>query len=165
MSEIPGGFDANQVEPNGVFEAVPVDWYEVMIVESETKPTKAEDGHYLELKQQIVSGPFEGRFLWDRLNLDNPSPQAVQIARGTLSSICRSVGVLTPKDSQELHNLPMLARVTQKMYDGEMRNEIKGYKAKGAVEKAPQLSQAQAQAPAKAPATATKKAAPWGAKK
>ena len=34
---------------------------------------------------------LESRLLWARLNLDNPNQQAVQIARGELSAICRAV--------------------------------------------------------------------------
>ena len=32
----------------------------------------------------------------------------MKIAHGELSAICRAVGVMQPKDSIELHNLPLL---------------------------------------------------------
>ena len=71
---------------------------------------------------------FRSRNLWSRLNLHNPSQQAVQIAQSELSSICRAVGVLTLKDTAELHNLPLVISVKQKAdASGELRNEIKGY--------------------------------------
>lgn len=147
------GFNANEVEPNVAFDALPADWYEAIIVESEMKPTKAQDGHYLELKLQVVGGKYNGRNVWDRLNLDNTNDLAVQIAKGTLSAICRAVNVTTPKDSTELHNLPLLVKVAQKPYEGEMRNEIKGYKPKNGAAAAtptasnPTLSQAAPPAP------------------
>ena len=82
----------------------------------------------LELTFQVVEGEFKGRMLWARLNLDNPNPLAVKIARGELSAMCRAVGIMEPKDSCELHNLPLLITVKQKTdSDGEVRNEIKGY--------------------------------------
>jgi hypothetical protein len=70
--------------------------------------------------------------LWSRLNLDNPSPQAVQISQGELSAICRAVGVMQPKDSIELHNLPLLVTVKCKKRDdtGDVVNEIRGYAKK-----------------------------------
>lgn len=120
-------FDANQVDPQQSFEPIPPGRYEVVIISTERKPTAAGTGEYLELVLQVVSGPFKGRQLWDRLNLWNPSEKAVQIARGALSSICRAVNVLTPKDSADLHNLPLVARVVQEQYDGGVSNKIKGY--------------------------------------
>jgi hypothetical protein len=125
------GFDASQEEPAITFDALPAGWYDVIITESDMEATKAGDGKFLKLKLQVVGGQFDGRTLFDRLNLDNPNAVAVQIARGTLSSICRAVNILTPKDSSQLHNLPLQAKVAQKLYEGEMRNEVKGYKPKG----------------------------------
>ena len=151
------GFDANQIEPNKPFEAIPAGWYKAVISESEMKPTKAGDGEYLELTLQVIEGLHEGRNQWDRLNLKNKNEQAVEIARRTLSAICRAVGRMTPNDSAELHNIPLMIKVGMKEYEGEMRNEVKGYKAvEGVGSQAPQLSQAAPSAPTAAP-----KAAPW----
>lgn len=57
------------------------------------------------------------------------NPTTVQIARQELSAICRSVGVMTPGDSVELHNIPLVITVKLKKRDdtGEMANEVKGY--------------------------------------
>jgi hypothetical protein len=72
------------------------------------------------------------RFVWARLNLDNPNATAVQIARAELSAICRAVGVMAPKDSVELHNLPLVVHVACKKRSdtGEITNEIKGFSKK-----------------------------------
>jgi hypothetical protein len=123
------GFDANQFEPPRDFEPIPRGKYDAVIIESEMKSTKAGTGHYLELIFQIPEGVFKGRKLWDRLNLDNPNVQAKQIAQAELSAICRAVGVLAPKDSCELHNLPLVIHVTLKKRQdtGEIVNEIRGY--------------------------------------
>ena len=123
------GFDANQVEPSADFEPIPAGKYEAVITESEMKPTKAGTGHYLQLTFQVIEGEFKNRFLWARLNLDNPNATAVQIARAELSAICRAVGVMAPNDSTELHNLPLVISVKCKKRDdtGELTNEIKGY--------------------------------------
>jgi hypothetical protein len=123
------GFDANEVEPQGDFEPIPASKYVCAVVESEMKPTKSGTGQFLEFTLQVLEGEYTGRQLWARLNLDNPNAKAVQIARGQLSALCRSVGVLTPQDSSQLHNLPLSVRVVQKLRDdnGEITNEVKGF--------------------------------------
>lgn len=122
-------FDATTVEPTTEFEPIPSGKYLAVIIQSEFKPTKAGTGQYLELTFQIIDGPHKNRQLWARLNLNNPSQQAVQIARGELSAICRAVGVMQPKDSAELHNLPLVisVKVTKRNDTGELTNEVKGY--------------------------------------
>ena len=128
------GFDAKDEEPSTDFEAHPAGVYLAVITDSEMKPTKAGTGSYLELTFQIVEGEYKNRNLWARLNLDNPHPVAVQIAKAELSAICRAVGVMLPKDSVELHNLPLLITVKCKRRDdtGDIVNEIKGYAKKEA---------------------------------
>lgn len=122
------GFNANNVDPAAEFEAIPAGKYVAVITNTEMKSTKAGNGSYLEITFQVIEGEFKNRLLWARLNLDNPSQMAVKIARSELSSICRAVGVMEPKDSIELHNLPLVISVKQKTdADGEVRNEIKGY--------------------------------------
>lgn len=108
------------------------------------KPNKAGTGHYLQVTFQIIEGDFKNRLLWARLNLDNPNPTAVQIARAELSAICRAVGVLAPNDSVDLHNLPLVVNVKcRKREDtGEIANEIKGYARKEAAPAANAQSQA-----------------------
>jgi hypothetical protein len=126
------GFDANQVEPSSDFEPIPAGTYLAVITDSEMKPTKSGTGSYLQLSFQIIEGPYQNRLLWARLNLDNPNETARKIAQGELSAICRAVGVLTPRDSVELHNLPLVIHVKcKKRADtGEITNEIKGYSKK-----------------------------------
>ena len=134
MSGNLSGFDANNVQPAEGFSAIPAGDYPVIITESELKTTKAGTGKYLKLKLQILSGQFQNRVLFDNLNIQNPSEVAQQIGQGTLSAICRAVGVLTPKDSAELHNKPMMATVKiGKDQNGNPQNEVKGYKARAKV--------------------------------
>jgi hypothetical protein len=123
------GFDANQVNPSTPFEPLPAGKYLAVITESEMKPTKAGTGHYLELTFQVVEGPQKNRTVRSRLNLDNPNPKAVEIARAELSAVCRAAGVLAPNDSVDLHNLPLLITVKcRKREDtGEIANEVAGY--------------------------------------
>jgi len=132
MADI-NGFDADQVEPNKDFDVVPADRYEVVILESVWENTKAGTGKFIKFTMQIVSGPHSGKPLYDRLNLDNPSDKAVQIAKGTLSAICRAVNVPRPKDTSELHNLPLIVRVDKEEYEpGKWSNPVKAYYPKAA---------------------------------
>ena len=134
------GFNAANVEPAIDFEPIPAGKYLAVITASEMKPTKTGNGTFLELTFQVLEGQYKNRMLWSRLNLDNPNAQAVQIAQAELSAICRAVGVITPKDSIELHNLPLLVTVKVKKREdtGDLVNEIKGYAKKEAAVGQPQ---------------------------
>jgi hypothetical protein len=148
------GFDANTVEPSTDFEPLPAGTYEALIIDSEMKPTKSGSGSYLQLTFEILDGPHKGRLLWARLNLDNPNATAVAIARAELSAICRAVSVLAPKDSVELHNLPLVIHVRCKKRDdtGEVTNEVKGYSPRTVPAETP---------PAKPAAPAANGTQPW----
>ncbi len=128
-----GNFDAREVDPAVGFDPIPAGTYLAIITESEFKPTKTSVGQYLQLTFQILDGEHKGRLLWARLNLDNPNATTVKIARAELSAICRAVGIMAPKDSVELHNLPLLIKVGHKKRDdtGDLTNVIKGYEKKG----------------------------------
>lgn len=128
-----GGFDASQVEPTRAFEPVPEGKYISVITASEFKRTKNGAGQYLELKIQIVDGLHSGRQFWERLNLENANPVAVEIAKGTLSAICRAAGIMAPQDSAELHDIPIEVKIVcrKDASTGEIRNEIKGYAKAG----------------------------------
>ena len=133
-------FDANQVEPSAGKDPVPAGKYVAAITTSEMKPTKNGAGQYLELEYQIIDGEHKGRKLWSRHTLQHTSAQTVQIARGELSAVCRAIGVMQPKDSAELHNLPMTVTVKLKKREdnGEMTNEVAAWAKKDAAVGAPQ---------------------------
>lgn len=128
------GFNANEVEPAVGFDPIPAGKYLAIITESEMKATKSEAGQYLQLTFQVIEGEYKGRLVWARLNLDNPNATTVKIARAELSAICRAVGVMAPKDSVDLHNLPLVITVAQKKRgdNDEITNVIKGYAKKDA---------------------------------
>lgn len=134
------GFDATTVEPAVGFDPVPAGNYLAIISESQMKPTKSGSGDYLQLTFQVIEGEHKGRMLWSRLNLDNPNETTRKFARAELSAICRAVGVMAPKDSVDLHNIPLVITVGLKKRDdtGELTNVIKGYAKKdGAAARTP----------------------------
>jgi hypothetical protein len=134
------GFNANEVEPNASFEPIPAGKYLAAITETEMKPTKNGGGSYLQLAFTILEGEYKNRIVWARLNLNNANATAVKIARSELSAICHAVGVMQPKDSVELHNLPLLitVKVKKRSDSDELTNEIKGYAPKTAAAGRPQ---------------------------
>lgn len=133
------GFDANQVEPNAGFDPVPAGKYACVIAASEMKPTKYGDGEYLQLELEIIEGEHRGRKLWDRLLLRHPNPQTVQIAKGTLSAICRAVSVMTPRDSVELHGIPLSVnvKVERRSDNDELANRVSSYSKRQPAASAP----------------------------
>lgn len=120
------------------FDALPAGLYTAIIADSEMKQTKREDGHYLNLKLQIVDeGPYQNRVVFAKLNLDNPNAQAVAIAKRQFSDILRALGLeRAPKDSAELHDRPLTIKLTQREWEGEKQNEVKAFKAAGAAQPA-----------------------------
>jgi hypothetical protein len=100
-------FDASSVEPSSSYDVLPPGKYLGQIVASEMRPTKDGTGQYLYLEVDILEGQYAGRKLFDRLNLVNANPDTVEIAKRTLSSICRAVGKMQVSNSEQLHLIPM----------------------------------------------------------
>lgn len=126
-------FNADEHEPRNSFDAIPAGKYVALVTESEEKATKAGTGSYIQFTFEILEGDHKGRKLWARLNLNNPNPTAVEIAKSDLSAMCRAAGVKVLRDTAELHDIPMVVKVTAKLdkESGELRNEIRGYEATG----------------------------------
>jgi hypothetical protein len=112
-------FDATKVEPMNDFSPIPTGEYTAVITASDMKDTKSGSGKYLQLTYQIVDGEYKNRLIFENINLINSNEVAVQIAQKTLSSICHAVGVLHPRDSNELHDKPLMIKVGIRPASGE----------------------------------------------
>ena len=150
------GFDSTAKENQKVNNALPAGEYHAVLVASEKKQTKDGSGAYLKLDFQIASGEFQNQHIFSNCNLwlaltDDNKRMAVQIAKGQLSELCRAVGVLNPKDSKELHGIPMLIKLNCKE-NGEygMQNNIVKFSP---------MPNRQAAAPVSVPAAASDN--PW----
>lgn len=142
-------------ERSSNFGPLPAGDYEMMIVKSDTKATKAGTGHYLECEMHILSGEHSGRRHWERFNLDNPNAQAVKIAQESLARLCAAIGVDEVDDSEQLHDQPFIAEIGIDKKD-DTRNVIWNYKPAMDVPAAkPAAKPAASAAPAKS-------ARPWG---
>lgn len=136
MVMLPNAFNTADVGDDE-FEIIQAGEYEAMIIESEMKATKDENGAYVQLKIQLKNG----RILFERLNIQNKNEKAVEIAYRTLKKICEAVGKTSIKDTTELHNKRFIAVVEVEkgkpyVKDGETKegrdqNRIKAYKQVG----------------------------------
>lgn len=111
MANLGGVYNADPNNVQGDFSPVPPGEYLVQITDSDLVENSQRTGHYLKLEMEILEGDQAGRKLFDRLNIDNPNQQAVDIAQRTLNAICVAAGKLSISDSNELHNIPMTAVV------------------------------------------------------
>lgn len=103
MAQLPSSFREESHGDMGEFAPLPAGLYNVRIVDSAYKETKAKTGHYLEWKFEIIDGENAGKFIWDRMNLDNPNSTAVDLANKALATLMRACGVAELDDSEELH--------------------------------------------------------------
>lgn len=134
------GFDTHSVEPQKDFDVIPPGDYPIEIEKSEMKPTKKVDangspvGHYLELTCKILALPGNatgmvgqtavGRKVWDRLNIDNPSQVAVEIALRSLAALGQALGLANITDTQQVVGGKCIACIKAK----DDNNEIRTYK-------------------------------------
>lgn len=87
------GFDRTTEEPAVEYSMIPAGKYPVEIEKSECVPTKAGTGHRIKLQLSIMDGQHKGRKLFAGINIDNPNPVAVEIARKELSALCYATDI------------------------------------------------------------------------
>ncbi|MAF43632.1 MAG: hypothetical protein CMI54_05630 [Parcubacteria group bacterium] len=135
-------FNANDVEPAKAFEPLQTGWYNVTITGSELKPTSKGDGEVLHLELTVLDGECANRKAFARLNKKNSNPVAQRIADEQLSAICHATQVMQVTNSQQLHNIPLQAKIqyvgerteiineaTGETKTYEASNDVKAYKA------------------------------------
>lgn len=112
------------------YKPIPDGDYTCVIIDSEVKPTKSGNGHYLQLVLEVLEGAHAGRKLFERLNIDNPSSKAVAIARKRMTELCSCVGITGElRETEELHNIPVkVSVVVEEPKNGyDSTNRIVGY--------------------------------------
>lgn len=111
MVALGGQYQADPNNVQGDYEPVPPGEYRVHVKESDMVENSRRNGHFIKLDLEILDGEYAGRTLIERLNIDNPNQQAVDIAQRSLNAICVAVGKMSIADTNELHNIPMIAVV------------------------------------------------------
>ena len=123
-------FNAQQYEADaGVLDPIPAAWYNAAVDQSDIKPTKAGDGHYLAIRFTVLDGEFANRKIFSNFNIHNASPVAQEIAYKQLTALTQAVGLTFVADSQELHGRPLKIKVGIESKDGfDPRNIVRAYR-------------------------------------
>lgn len=158
MASLGGTFVPSEVPPDE-FTPLPAGEYLAQIISSEIKDTKTGTGQMLNLSWEIVTGPMEGRMIFDRINIRNQNEKAQAIGLRQLANICEALGVPHVDDSEELHHRPLkLVVVIEEDKSGQYgpQNRIKKYApANGTVQRAAAPAQQKAAPPPAQRQTAT----------
>ena len=119
MVEMGGVFDADQHESLGSFDPIPAGDYAMAITGSSMAETKAKTGKYYKFEFTILEGDHKGRKLWNNLNVINPNPIAVEIAKKELSTICKACNKRKITDTMELHGIPFIGKIKVRPAEGD----------------------------------------------
>lgn len=137
MVEIAGYYDEH-AEPSASFDALPAGDYRAVIIESEMQDISkhSEKGRCLALTWRIETGPYDGRLFWQRLNMWGQNmtnnDKVVSIANSQFAAVREATGVLTPKNTEELHDRPCLVRLKITKSEGYPdRNDVVSVKSVG----------------------------------
>lgn len=130
-----GGETNKSVEPMPKIDVIAV------AVESEYTPTKSGKGKRLNIKFKVISDingdlTYKGRYFWDDMNLENQNPDTVAIAQKQLNTLMFAVGKVNIRDSVELHNIPVIAKlkvIIDKSGQYEPKNGVRTYERAGHV--------------------------------
>ncbi len=125
-------FDVTQYEaaPRSDFAPLPPGEYTAVVTRTDLKATKAGNGEYIELTIDIIDGEHSGRKIWERLNVNNPSEQTMQIARSQLNQLATAVSQLPLTDTDQLLEIPFTLHLDIDRKD-QTRNRVMGYSASG----------------------------------
>lgn len=123
-------YKADHTDTKEGFDILPAGEYKAVITDSDYAPNKANTGKMLKLTYTIIDGNFKNQKIFNNLNLENPSIQAVNISKTALNSICKALNVIDLQDSSQLHNQPLIIEVTVKESEQYgKQNNIKKHKS------------------------------------
>lgn len=110
------------------FQPVPAGEYRVQIIDTAIKDTKSGNGTILNLTYEIVGDPeLSGRKIFDTINLENPSVDAVRIGKQKLNTICVLTGVKKLRDTAELHGKVLSISVSVGEFNSKPNNRVDKY--------------------------------------
>ena len=109
--------------------------YGVIVKEAVLTETNAGDGMYIKCRVDVTHGEHKGRVIFHNITYSNPNDLATEIGRQQLTDLCHATGHLVPKSTEELCNIPVIARVgfvpAKQGKDGvtyNATNDIKAFK-------------------------------------
>jgi len=160
MAQLGQEFDASNYDPTKDPDLYQAGDYRACITASEIKATKDGHGKYAALTFQFLDPPYKNRKMWVNLNLWHQDVTVKGYAERDMRKIQNATGVTKLKDTNELHNIPILITVQiAKDKLGNVVNKIKTYKPCHA---GPQQQQFAASQPATTSTPFAGQQAPWG---
>lgn len=95
------------------YQDLPNGDYELEVIEADVNPTAKGNGEYIKAKYSVLRPEkFKGQWIWDIINIDNPSAEAQRIGEERLAALCRAMGHdETVGDTDELLLRRFTARV------------------------------------------------------
>ncbi len=121
-------FFVDSVEPQADYEIIPPGKYVVAIEKAEVQQTKKGTGHFIYLEMAVVDGQYLKRKVFDRINIDNPNAQCVEIGLRCLAALGKAIGLQVVSSVNELVNQVVVAHVKVK----NDQNEVRTYSPVGA---------------------------------
>lgn len=139
-----GNFDPNQHQD--AYEPLPAGDYLVMI--SESTIDLKNGGQFVKVTMEVMQPEqYYGRKAFANFTLEHANPKAVEVGRRILANLCRAVGVMSPRETEELHGIPFWVRLSVETWDdGSLHNEARAYWSTQAAP--PPQSKPKAKAPA-----------------
>jgi hypothetical protein len=117
------------------FEPLPAGNYVVEVIGSDVVDTKTGLGRQMKLTLKVVEGELEGRRIWPNIMVRHQNETAQRIGQQVIASLISAAGIGPIDDTEELHGIPIIARVaieTDKNGQYEPRNTVKGFLPYGA---------------------------------
>lgn len=156
-----GGFNAAEHEDVRDDSPIPEGNYYLQLESAELKDTSSGEGRGLnatfEVLGQVETQACAGRKVFNWFNLMHSNEVAQKIGQAEFASLCKAVGVLTPKSTDELIGKPFIAKIGFDKKD-KSKNVIKKYLP---IDGAPTQQSTSAPAPAPASSSTSKPTPPW----
>lgn len=137
LSDVLGNVNLDDVDTSerGGFTPIPAGEYMVQIVEGSVVRKESGDA-MMKLAFEVMEGEFEGRKLFENLNIRHSNPTAQKIALETMTELWRDAmgGSGNPSTIEQMTFKPVRAKVAvEKRKDtGDMQNRIKRFYPLGA---------------------------------
>jgi hypothetical protein len=120
--------DTTGVEKMGGFEIYPAGFYPAIMITANKKPTRDNNGAFIECVYQFIDGDMNGKKFTSRMNLWNANDQAVDIAKRELKSIRVALGLPdTESNPANFINRPLVLNIgvkARKDKPQEMENNL-----------------------------------------
>jgi hypothetical protein len=127
-----GGINPEEHEATGDFTPLPPGWYSAEIEKAEIKDTKTSGGKMLKIQYSIVGEKFNGRKIFESINILNASEAAQAIGRRQLADIARACNIALLDDEDQLLAQTIEIKLAVKHDEGyDPDNEVKGHRPLG----------------------------------